>query len=149
MRAVVQRVLESSVTVDAEVVGQIDKGFMILLGVEDGDQELDAVYLADKCVGLRVFPDADGKMNLDIRQADGKILVISQFTLLGDCRKGRRPAFTRAADPQIARGLYLRFCELLREREVKVEEGVFAADMKVHLVNDGPVTLLLDSNKLF
>ena len=149
MRAVIQRVLESSVTVDGEIVGSIGKGFLILLGVEDGDAESDAIYLANKTVGLRVFPDADNKMNLDVVQVGGKILVVSQFTLLGDCRKGRRPAFTNAASPEVASSLYRAFCELLMQRGVGVEQGVFAADMKVQLVNDGPVTLLLDSRKAF
>ena len=149
MRAVIQRVTQSSVSVDGKTVGEIGAGFVILLGVAEGDTERDARYLADKSVGLRVFPDDAGKMNLDILQIGGQILVISQFTLLGDCRKGRRPAFTGAAYPKSANQLYERFCELITAHGVHVERGVFAADMKVHLVNDGPVTLMLDSRKLF
>ncbi|QDV66745.1 D-tyrosyl-tRNA(Tyr) deacylase [Rosistilla carotiformis] len=147
MRAVIQRVSEASVTVDDQVVGSIELGFLVLLGVENGDTETDANYLADKTIGLRVFADADDKMNLDIAQVGGKVLAVSQFTLLGDCRKGRRPAFTDAADPEIARQLYEHYCQRIRTAGIEVRTGIFAADMQVHLVNQGPVTLLLDSRK--
>lgn len=149
MRAVVQRVTESTVRVDGQLVGQIGRGFLVLLGVGQGDTENDARLLADKIVNLRVFPDELGRMNLDLLQTQGEILVVSQFTLFGDCRKGRRPAFTDAAEPQIANRLYQLFCQYLGEHNVPVAQGVFAADMQVHLVNDGPVTLLIDSRKQF
>ncbi|MEZ6089112.1 MAG: D-aminoacyl-tRNA deacylase [Pirellulaceae bacterium] len=149
MRAIIQRVVSASVMVDTETVGAINKGFLVLLGVEQDDAEVDGRYLADKTIGLRVFPDSQGKMNLDIVEIGGEVLVVSQFTLLGDCRKGRRPAFTAAAQPDLARCLYEDYCEQLRQHVVKVQQGIFAADMKVHLVNDGPVTLMLDSRKRF
>lgn len=149
MRAVVQRVTESSVRVDDQTVGKIGHGFLVLLGVGQGDTREDAKLLADKTVALRVFPDEHGKMNRNVLQAGGEILVVSQFTLLGDCRKGRRPAFTDAASPEIAKELYEHFCQLIRQQNITVEQGVFAADMQVHLINDGPVTLLLDSRKRF
>ena len=150
MRAVIQRVSESRVDVDGETVGSIQQtGLLMLLGVEKGDQKSDFDYILDKTLGLRIFEDENGKMNLSAMQVGGEILVVSQFTLLGDVRKGKRPAFTGAEDPSIAEPTYQRFVEALREAGVKVETGVFGADMKVHLVNDGPVTILLDSRKLF
>lgn len=149
MRAVIQRVSESHVDVDGKTVGSIGAGMLVLLGVEKGDENADFDYIFGKTVGLRIFEDEDGKMNLSATQVDAELLIISQFTLLGDVRKGRRPAFTNAEDPSIAESTYNRFVEAVRETGLKVETGLFAADMKVHLVNDGPVTILLDSRKLF
>lgn len=149
MRAVIQRVIESHVDVDGETVGSIASGMLVLLGVEKGDEKSDFDYVLNKTLGLRIFEDEDGKMNLSASQVGAEVLVISQFTLLGDVRKGRRPAFTGAEDPSIAEPTYLDFVGAIRAAGLKVETGIFAADMKVHLVNDGPVTILLDSRKLF
>lgn len=145
MRAVVQRVSESRVVVDQAVVGQIDAGLLVLLGVERGDTPAELHYLADKIIHLRIFEDQAGKMNRSLIESGGSMLLVSQFTLLGDCRKGRRPAFTAAEEPQQAKRLYEAFGEHVQEQGVHVEYGVFAADMKVHLINDGPVTILLDT----
>lgn len=122
---------------------------MVLVGVEQGDSEADVRFAASKTLGLRIFPDDAGKMNLSVVDVGGAVLAISQFTLLGDCRKGRRPAFTDAADPAIADSFYQQYCQLVRDGGVTVETGIFAADMQVSLVNDGPVTLLIDSRKRF
>ena len=149
MRAVVQRVSRSRVTVDGEVTGEIGKGFLVLLGVADGDTAADASLLAEKIVGLRVFEDAEGKMNLSLADVGGAMLVVSQFTLLGDCRKGRRPSFIAAARPEVARELYEAFVSAVRRQEIVAATGRFQAHMDVELVNDGPVTLLLDSRKEF
>jgi D-aminoacyl-tRNA deacylase len=149
MRAVVQRVSQASVTIAGEVVGRIDAGLMVLLGVAAGDAETDAVYLAQKIVGLRIFEDEAGKMNLAVRDVGGAMLVVSQFTLLGDCRGGRRPGFSDAAPPEQAVALYETFVAEVRKQEVRVETGRFREHMEVALVNDGPVTMLLDSRKLF
>ena len=149
MRAVVQRVTEAHVTVEGAEIGRIGKGFMVLLGVGTGDSEIEAQYIADKVAKLRVFEDAEGKMNLSLAEAGGAILAISQFTLYGDARKGNRPGFTDAAPPQRAEFLYEFFIAALERRGLKVERGKFGAMMKVHLINDGPVTILLDSTKLF
>lgn len=149
MRLVVQRVRQASVVVSGVTVGAIEHGFLVLVGVGQGDTTADAVYLSKKVAGLRVFADADDRMNLSILEVGGKILVVSQFTLLGDCRKGRRPAFTAAAEPDLARSLYQEFSQQLQGQGIGVETGVFAADMQVHSTNDGPVTLLLDSRKTF
>jgi D-tyrosyl-tRNA(Tyr) deacylase len=149
LRAVVQRVRRSSVTVDGEVTGEIGLGFLVLLGVDVDDEEADAAYMADKIVGLRVFNDDDGKFNLSLMDVGGDVLLVSQFTLHGDCRKGRRPSFIRAARPEKAVPLYERVGELLRAKGVTVANGVFGAHMDVELLNDGPVTLLLDSGKAF
>ncbi len=148
MRAVVQRVSRASVSVDGQTVGAIDLGFLVLLGITHGDGEAEAALLARKIAGLRVFEDADGKMNVGLVDAGGAALVVSQFTLYGDIRKGRRPSFTDAAAPDVAEPLYRRFCELLRQEGVPVAQGVFRAHMAVALVNDGPVTLWLDSADL-
>lgn len=149
MRAVVQRVKEADVSVDSIITGAIDKGLMVLLGVEDGDTEADALYMAEKITGLRIFEDDEGKMNLSVKDVGGEILAVSQFTLLGDARKGKRPSFSKAARPDEANRLYRHFIDLVEEREVKTQEGVFQAEMLVRIYNDGPVTILLDSKKLF
>lgn len=149
MRAVVQRVLESSVKVDGAIVGEIGKGVMVLLGVEEGDTEKDAQYLAEKILGLRIFEDEDEKMNLSLEDVKGELLAVSQFTLLGDARKGKRPSYSNAARPDEANRLYEHFVAVVKSKGTKVETGVFQADMKVSLINDGPVTLLLDSKKQF
>lgn len=148
MRAVVQRVSQASVKIDDEVKGSINKGYMVLLGIEDTDEEADLEYICDKITGLRVFEDALGKMNLSIEDVSGSILLISQFTLYGDARKGRRPSFIKAARPEKAIPLYEEAIERL-SKSVPVETGEFGADMKVSLVNDGPVTILLDSKRTF
>ena len=148
MRAVVQRVSEASVTIDGVVKGSIGKGYMVLLGVEDIDEKEDLDYICDKLIGLRIFEDADGKLNLDIRDIGGEILLISQFTLYGDARKGRRPGFIKAARPEKAIPMYEEAIRRLSE-VLHVETGEFGADMKVALVNDGPVTILLDSKRTF
>ena len=149
MRLVIQRVLESSVCVDGNVVGSIGPGFMVLCGVEDGDTAEDVRYCIDKTVNLRIFEAEAGKMNRSILDAGGEILAISQFTLHGDVRHGRRPSFIRAARPETAVPLYDAYCNGLREAGVHVETGIFQTDMKVSLINDGPVTLLVDSRKVF
>ena len=149
MRAVVQRVRKSNVTVDGTVTGAIGKGLTVFLGVEEKDTEKDAEYMAEKITGLRVFEDDEGKMNLSLLDAGGDILAISQFTLYGDCRKGKRPSFISAARPEYADLLYREFIDKCRQRGVKVEEGVFRAEMLVNIENDGPVTLLIDSRKVF
>lgn len=145
MRAVVQRVSHASVKVDGQTVGQIGRGLLVLLGVGQGDTQEDALYLARKIAGLRIFADAQGKMNLALADVGGGVLVVSQFTLYGDTRKGNRPSFVGAAPPETGRRLYEQFCDLLAQQGVHVETGVFQAHMQVHLVNDGPVTLWLDS----
>jgi len=149
MRVVVQRVSRASVKVDHEVVGQIEKGLLVLLGVAQDDTEADADYLADKIVNLRVFEDADEKMNLAVTNVGGAILAVSQFTLYGDMRRGRRPSFDAAARPEQARRLYEYFVEKIRGAGVRCETGRFQAMMGVELVNDGPVTILIDSRKAF
>lgn len=149
MRAVVQRVSRASVTVDGEVVGAIGRGLLVLIGAADGDTPKDADSLARKVGGLRIFPDGDGKMNLDVAQAGGAVLAVSQFTLLGDCRKGRRPSFVGAARPEVASPLFERYVEATRALGLRCETGIFQTDMKVELLNDGPVTLLVDTTKLF
>jgi len=149
MRAVVQRVKTAKVVVDQKVVGKIAKGLLVFLGVGEGDRSEDADYLASKVANLRIFSDSNDKMNLSLLEVSGEALVVSQFTLWGDSRKGRRPSFVRAADPALANRLYREFIDLLRERGIKVAEGRFQEMMDVHLVNDGPVTMLLDSEKNF
>jgi D-aminoacyl-tRNA deacylase len=145
MRAVVQRVTQCAVTVDDQVVGEIGPGLLVLLGVGNDDTERDAAYLAEKIVHLRIFEDEAGKMNRSLRESDGAMLVVSQFTLLGDCRKGRRPSFAGAASPEQAERLYIHFAEKVRTSNIPVATGRFRAMMKVSLVNDGPVTLILES----
>ncbi|MBR2426999.1 MAG: D-tyrosyl-tRNA(Tyr) deacylase [Lentisphaeria bacterium] len=146
MRVLLQRVNYASVTVDGELKGEIGKGVLLFIGVTHTDTEKDAVYLAEKIANLRIFEDEDGKMNRSVLDIGGGALVISQFTLYGDCRKGRRPGFSEAADPAMADPLYMKFTELLRQQGVsKVDHGVFGADMKVKLENDGPVTFIVES----
>ncbi|WP_289050468.1 D-aminoacyl-tRNA deacylase [uncultured Acidaminococcus sp.] len=149
MRAVVQRVTEASVTVEGKTVGSIGSGLMVLLGVEQGDTEKDGAYLAEKLAGLRIFEDEAEKMNLSVQQVGGSILLVSQFTLLGDVRHGKRPSFTQAAPPREADALYEDLADRLRQKGIPVETGQFQAHMEVSLVNDGPVTILLDSRKVF
>lgn len=145
MRAVIQRVKSSSVTVKNEVVGEIGKGLLVLLGVATSDSIDDAEYLADKIVNLRIFEDEDHKLNRSLIDIGGKMLVVSQFTLLGDCKKGRRPSFVKAASPNLAMELYQQFVESVRRKGVPVKTGQFQATMEVFLVNDGPVTLIVES----
>jgi len=148
MRAVIQRVSQAGVTIDDRQTATIGRGLLILVGVEQGDTPADVEWLAGKVVQLRIFPDDTGKMNRDVRAVDGNLLVVSQFTLLGDARKGNRPSFVQAARPEEAVPLYESFLQLLAARTGRPpEQGVFAADMQVSLVNDGPVTILLDSRE--
>ena len=149
MRAVVQRVHKASVEVEGTEVGAIGPGLVVFLGVGQGDQEADAAYLASKIAGLRIFEDEAGLMNLSIQDLTGEILAISQFTLYADCRKGRRPGFSDAAQPAEAEKLYEYFCSLLRAEGLKVATGCFQAEMRIPVDNDGPVTIQLDSRKLF
>ena len=149
MRLVVQRVTRASVTVDGEVTGKIGKGYMVLAGAETGDTEADARLCADKLAGLRVFEDGEGKMNLSIADVGGEILLVSQFTLLGDARHGRRPSFIAAARPEVAEPLLEQMKAMLEARGLHVETGRFQTHMDVELVNDGPVTILIDSRKVF
>ncbi len=145
MKVVVQRVKRARVKVDAKVVGEINKGLLLLIGVAQEDSEADVHFVADKCVHLRIFEDEHGKMNRSLLEVGGEILAISQFTLLGDTRKGRRPSFINAADPQKGNTLYQKFIERLRMHGVKVETGIFGAMMDVELLNYGPVTLIVES----
>ena len=148
MRAVLTRVKSASVTVDGSVIGQIGQGFLILLGVTHEDTEAQAVKLADKLMGLRIFEDENGKMNRSLEDVGGQVLVVSQFTLYGNCKKGRRPEFLAAARPEIAIPLYEKFIALCRDKGFAVETGEFGADMLVESVNDGPVTLIVDTDQL-
>ena len=149
MRAVIQRVTSSKVEVDGEVVGSIKKGFNVLLGISKEDTEEDLKYIKDKIINLRIFEDENDKMNLSLLDVGGEILIISQFTLNGDCRKGRRPNFMNALGGDEAKVLYEKFINMVKETGIKVETGVFGAHMKVDIQNDGPVTVLLDSKKDF
>ena len=149
MRAVVQRVTSSKVTVDGKVTGKIDKGLNVLIGVETRDTEKDAAYIADKVTGLRIFTDSEDKMNLSVKDIGGSVLAISQFTLLGDVRKGKRPSFVGAMEPDEANRLYEYTCDRIRDNGITVETGVFQAHMDVEIQNDGPVTIILDSRKRF
>jgi D-tyrosyl-tRNA(Tyr) deacylase len=149
MRAVVQRVSRASVTVDGQIVGQIGAGLLVLLGVAQQDIDSDADYLADKITGLRVFEDKDEKMNLSVIDIKGAVLTVSQFTLFGDVRRGKRPSFDEAARPEIAKRVYEYFVQRVRAAGVRCETGTFQAIMKVELANEGPVTILLDSKKVF
>ena len=149
MRVVIQRVSRAKVTVNGETTGEIARGLLVLLGVGTGDTRADADYLAEKTIGLRIFADADGKMNLPIADVGGALLVVSQFTLYGDVRRGKRPSFDGAAPPQLARELYEYFVGKVREAGLRCETGRFQETMRVELVNEGPVTILLDSGKVF
>ncbi|NLN93733.1 MAG: D-tyrosyl-tRNA(Tyr) deacylase [Candidatus Hydrogenedens sp.] len=150
MRAVIQRVTEAKVSIEGDVSGEIRSGLLVLLGVDVEDTEKDASLMADKIASLRIFNDENGKMNLSIKEVEGEILLISQFTLHGDCRKGRRPSFIKAAQPDQAIPLYEKVCFLLKNTYgIHTETGVFGAQMAVSLVNEGPVTLLIDTKKLF
>ena len=149
MRAVIQRVLDANVKVEKNIVGEIGRGLLVLLGIKDGDSLLDINYIIEKIVNLRIFEDENEKLNLSMLDLNLEILVVSQFTLYGDCRKGRRPSFSEAASPENAKDIYDLFVKKCIERGIKPKTGVFQADMKVSLVNDGPVTILLDSEKKF
>ena len=149
MRAVVQRVTRASVTVNEEVVGEIGNGLVVLLGIARDDTQADAEYLTEKIASLRIFDDGEGKMNLSVKDVGGALLVISQFTLYGDVRRGLRPSWIDAAPPETAEPLYEFFVEQARKRVSRIETGSFRADMQLELVNDGPVTILLDSRKVF
>ncbi len=149
MRAVIQRVKEASVDVDGRTIGKIADGLLILLGVEDGDEASDLQYVYQKTTGLRIFQDDEGKMNRSVSDIGGELLVVSQFTLLGDVRKGKRPSFTASAGPERAKELYEAFCDLAKNDGFSVATGEFGAHMEVKLLNDGPVTILLDSRKRF
>lgn len=148
MRAVIQRVTEAAVRVDGRTVGAVGRGFLVLIGVEEGDTEADLDYICQKTPNLRIFEDGNGKMNRSLLEVGGGILAVSQFTLLGDARGGRRPSFITAARPETANPMYERLTARWREMGLEVSMGVFGADMKVSLVNDGPVTILLDSRKI-
>lgn len=147
MRVVVQRVSEASVTIDGEVHGKINQGYLLLVGIQDSDNEEVVRKMADKIYRMRIFVDENDKMNLSLSQVGGEILSISQFTLYADCKKGNRPSFSLAGKPEHAKKMYLYFNEYMRSLGVKVDEGIFGADMKVRLLNDGPVTILLDSKE--
>ncbi len=147
MRAVIQRVNQASVTVDGHIAGQIEKGLLVFLGVAKDDTEDDIAFIADKVVNLRIFEDDNGKMNLSVKDIGGGVLLISQFTLFGDCRKGRRPDFTAAGPPDLAKTLYKKTIAAIKENGVLVETGIFAAHMHIDSINDGPVTILLDTKK--
>lgn len=149
MRAVVQRVTEASCKVDGQVTGRVGKGLLVFLGVGQDDGQADIDYIVDKVIHLRIFPDGQDKMNLDVRQAGGGVLLISQFTLYGDCRKGRRPDFSHAGRPDAAEALYEQTIAALREKGIEVQTGIFAAMMDIACTNDGPVTMLLDSKRGF
>ncbi len=149
MRAVVQRVKEAKIEVDGNVVGSIGKGLLVYLGVGKDDSEKDVEFIADKLVNLRIFADEKDKMNLSVLDVGGRILLVSQFTLYGDCRKGRRPGFDLAGEPETAERLYEKTIDAIRQKGIPVETGVFAAHMDVTSINDGPVTFLLDSKKTF
>lgn len=148
MKIVLQRVTHASVTIDGVVHGAISHGYLILVGITSGDTNIEIEKLAKKCVELRVFEDEQGKMNKSLREVEGSILSISQFTLYADCKKGRRPSFDKAARPVVAKPLYEYFNEVLKTYNIQVETGVFGADMKVEFLNDGPVTLILDSTEM-
>jgi D-aminoacyl-tRNA deacylase len=145
LRIVIQRVSMAKVTVENSILGEIQKGLLILVGITTGDTDEKAAWLAEKAASLRIFPDSNGKMNLDVVEAKGEILVVSQFTLYGDCSKGRRPSFINAARPEIAEPLYKHFIQKLKLLGIRTHTGKFGVDMKVELVNDGPVTLVVDA----
>jgi len=148
MKAVIQRVQSAEVLVDGRLTGKIGQGLLVFVGVGKGDGEEDISYMVSKLPDLRIFEDTSGKFNLSLKEINGEMLIVSQFTLYGDCRKGRRPSFTEAEEPTVAKNLYERLIHRLKEQGLPVETGEFQAKMEVHLVNDGPVTLLLDSKKV-
>lgn len=148
MRFVIQRVTHASVTIKSKIVGKIEKGFLVLIGIENDDTEKIADKMVSKMTGLRIFEDENGKMNLSLKQVNGSLLLISQFTLYADCKKGNRPSFIGAGKPEMANRLYEYIIEKCKEQTIQVEQGIFGADMKVELLNDGPVTILLDSHEL-
>lgn len=145
MRAVVQRVKRASVKINGKITGKIDRGLLVLIGVHETDEEADAEYMAKKCAGLRIFEDENGKMNLSVKDIGGKFLIISNFTLYGDCKKGFRPSFIEAARPEKAIPLYEKFISCVRENGIECETGEFGADMQVELINDGPITVIVES----
>lgn len=147
MKVCIQRVKWARVEVDQAIVGQIDAGMLVLLGVQSGDEAADLDYVVQKSAGLRIFADNEGKMNLSLNDSGGAMLVVSQFTLMGDCRKGKRPSFIQAAPPEIANAYYQQFVEAIRSKNIPVACGVFQADMQVVLCNDGPVTVIIDSRQ--
>lgn len=150
MRAVIQRISEANVVVEGEMIGAVDRGIMVLVGMLGTDDDKAMDYMLDKIINLRIFEDENGKMNLSLLDIEGELLIVPNFTLYGDCRKGRRPGYSSGAAPDVAAGMFAKFCEKAKSLPVKkVATGQFQADMKVSLVNDGPVTLLLDSEKLF
>lgn len=149
MRAVVQRVGRASVSVDGKIVGQIESGLLVFVGVGQGDTQQDADYIATKILGMRIFQDDTGKMNLDVTQIGGSVLIVSQFTLFGDVRKGKRPDFTMAALPEDAKGLIEQIIQRINKADIPVQTGIFGAHMVVDIENDGPVTIMLDSRKVF
>jgi len=149
MRAVVQRVLNAKVEVENKIVGETGNGLLVYLGVGRGDNEKDARYVAEKISNLRIFSDAQGKMNLSVKDVGGAVLLVSQFTLYGDCRKGRRPGFDDSAEPDLAKELYIQVGDIIKTGGISVEKGIFAAHMLVSSVNDGPINFLIDSSKLF
>lgn len=149
MRAIVQRVDYASVKVERKIVGEINQGLLVFLGVGVNDNEEDLDYMVDKILGLRIFEDKQGKMNLSLKDVEGELLVVSQFTLYGDVRRGKRPSFTDSAGPDLAKELYEKFIEKCKGENLKVETGIFGAHMDVKLQNDGPVTILIDSDKIF
>lgn len=149
MRTVIQRVSSASVTVGSDITGRIEAGLLVLLGIHKDDGEQELKWMVEKIINLRIFADKEGKMNLSLIDTHGAMLVVSQFTLYGDCRKGRRPGYSNAAPPDKAKGLYLQFIEKIKQKHIAVASGTFQAHMDVRLVNDGPVSLLLDSSKLF
>lgn len=148
MRFIIQRVSHASVTVNSEVKGKIEEGFLVLIGIENDDTEEIADKMIAKMIGLRIFQDEEGKMNLSLKQINGGLLLVSQFTLYADCRRGNRPSFSRAGKPDKARDLYEYIIEKCKAQNVPVEQGIFGAEMKVELLNDGPVTIFMDSNEL-
>lgn len=149
MRAVIQRSKKASVTVDNKIVGEIDHGLVVLLGIQEGDTAKEISWLLTKIINLRIFDDKNGKMNLSVADTGGKLLIVSQFTLYGDCRKGRRPGYSQAAPPELAEKIYNEFISHAKAQDIEVATGTFQADMDLQLINDGPVTLLLDSDKKF
>lgn len=149
MRAVIQRVSSASVTVNSEITGKIEAGLLVLLGIHKDDEDTELEWMVEKIINLRIFEDTDGKMNRSLIDTGGAMLVVSQFTLYGDCRKGRRPGYSSAAPPEKAKSLYQQFINAVKRKQIVTASGKFQAHMDVQLVNDGPVTLLLDSSKLF